>query len=103
MAQDSSAEPAQEAAPERPSAEVEACKKPYREAIDAIDLEIKNSYSPEQREYYLGRLKTLIALGRDHAHVSTEAGSFYGAVLVLSCWIAAGYFLGFREFKKSIS
>lgn len=59
MAQDSSAEPAQEAAPERPSAEVEACKKPYREAIDAIDLEIKNSYSPEQREYYLGRLKTL--------------------------------------------
>ena len=29
------------------------------DAIDAIDLEIQNSYTPEQREYYLGRLKAL--------------------------------------------
>lgn len=40
-------------------AEVEACKQQYRDAIDAIDLEIRNSYSPEQKEYYLGRLKEL--------------------------------------------
>ena len=40
-------------------AEVEACKRQYRDAIDAIDLEIRNSYSPEQKEYYLGRLKEL--------------------------------------------
>ncbi len=40
-------------------AEVEACKQQYRDAIDAIDLEIQNSYSPEQKEYYLGRLKAL--------------------------------------------
>lgn len=59
VAQDSSAGPAEEPAPERPRAEVEACKKQYRDAIDAIDLEISNSYSPEQREYYLGRLKAL--------------------------------------------
>jgi hypothetical protein len=39
--------------------EVEACKQQYRDAIDAIDLEIENSYSPEQKEYYLGRLKAL--------------------------------------------
>jgi hypothetical protein len=39
--------------------EVEACKQQYRDAIDAIDLEISNSYSPEQKEYYLGRLKAL--------------------------------------------
>ena len=41
------------------SAEVEACKQQYRDAIDAIDLEIQNSYTPEQKEYYLGRLKAL--------------------------------------------
>ena len=41
------------------TAEVEACKQQYRDAIDAIDLEIQNSYTPEQREYYLGRLKAL--------------------------------------------
>ena len=41
------------------NAEVEACKQQYRDAIDAIDLEIQNSYTPEQREYYLGRLKAL--------------------------------------------
>ncbi|MDJ0904563.1 MAG: hypothetical protein QNI96_00985 [Woeseiaceae bacterium] len=41
------------------NAEVEACKKQYRDAIDAIDLEIQNSYTPEQRDYYLGRLKAL--------------------------------------------
>lgn len=41
------------------NAEVEACKQQYRDAIDAIDLEIRNSYTPEQREYYLGRLKAL--------------------------------------------
>jgi hypothetical protein len=40
-------------------AEVEACKQQYRDAIDAIDLEIRNSYSPEQKDYYLGRLKEL--------------------------------------------
>ena len=39
--------------------EVEACKQQYRDAIDAIDLEIQNSYTPEQRDYYLGRLKAL--------------------------------------------
>lgn len=38
---------------------VEACKQQYRDAIDAIDLEIRNSYSSEQKEYYLGRLKAL--------------------------------------------
>lgn len=47
----------QEAA--RESAKVKACKQQYRDAIDAIDLEIQNSYTPEQREYYLGRLKAL--------------------------------------------
>ncbi len=41
------------------NAEVEACKQQYRDAIDAIDLEIQNSYTPEQKEYYLGRLKAL--------------------------------------------
>ena len=41
------------------SAEVRACKQKYRDAIDAIDLEIQNSYTPEQKEYYLGRLKAL--------------------------------------------
>lgn len=41
------------------NAEVEACKQQYRDAIDAIDLEIQNSYTPEQRDYYLGRLKAL--------------------------------------------
>ena len=41
------------------SAEVKACKQQYRDAIDAIDLEIQNSYSPEHREFYLGRLKAL--------------------------------------------
>ncbi len=41
------------------SAEVEACKQQYRDAIDAIDLEIQNSYTSEQRDYYLGRLKAL--------------------------------------------
>ena len=44
---------------ERESAEVKACKQQYRDAIDAIDLEIRNSYTPEQKEYYLGRLKAL--------------------------------------------
>jgi hypothetical protein len=39
--------------------EVEACKQQYRDAIDAIDLEIRDSYSPEQKDYYLGRLKAL--------------------------------------------
>lgn len=41
------------------NAKIEACKQQYRDAIDAIDLEIQNSYTPEQREYYLGRLKAL--------------------------------------------
>ena len=41
------------------TAEVQACKQKYRDAIDAIDLEIQNSYTPEQKEYYLGRLKAL--------------------------------------------
>ena len=50
---------AQEQAQKRQSAEVEACKQQYRDAIDAIDVEIQNSYSPDQREYYLGRLKAL--------------------------------------------
>lgn len=39
--------------------EVEACKQQYRDAIDAIDIEIQNSYAPEQKEYYLQRLKAL--------------------------------------------
>lgn len=41
------------------NAQVQACKQQYRDAIDAIDLEIRNSYTPEQREYYLSRLKAL--------------------------------------------
>ena len=41
------------------SEEIEACKQQYRDAIDAIDLEIQNSYTPEQRDYYLERLKAL--------------------------------------------
>ena len=41
------------------NAEVEACKQQYRDAIDAIDLEIQNSYTNEQRDYYLSRLKAL--------------------------------------------
>ena len=41
------------------NADIEACKQQYRDAIDAIDLEIQNSYTAEQREYYLGRLKAL--------------------------------------------
>ncbi len=44
---------------QRESAAVKACKQQYRDAIDAIDLEIQNSYTPEQKEYYLGRLKAL--------------------------------------------
>ena len=44
---------------QRQSAAVQACKQQYRDAIDAIDLEIQNSYTPEQKEYYLGRLKAL--------------------------------------------
>lgn len=41
------------------AARIQACKQRYRDAIDAIDLEIQNSYTPEQREYYLERLKAL--------------------------------------------
>jgi hypothetical protein len=41
------------------AAQIQACKQRYRDAIDAIDLEIQNSYTPEQREYYLERLKAL--------------------------------------------
>lgn len=41
------------------AAQIQACKQQYRDAIDAIDLEIQNSYTPEQREYYLERLKAL--------------------------------------------
>lgn len=41
------------------NAAVKACKQQYRDAIDAIDLEIRNSYTPEQRDYYLERLKAL--------------------------------------------
>jgi hypothetical protein len=41
------------------AAQVQACKQRYRDAIDAIDLEIQNSYTPEQRDYYLERLKAL--------------------------------------------
>jgi hypothetical protein len=44
---------------ERQSAEIRACKQKYRDAIDAIDIEIQNSYTPEQREYYLERLTAL--------------------------------------------
>lgn len=44
---------------QRQSLEVEACKQQFRDAIDAIDVEIQNSYTPEQREYYLERLKAL--------------------------------------------
>ena len=44
---------------QRQSAEVQACKQQYRDAIDAIDIEIQNSYAPEQRDYYLQRLKAL--------------------------------------------
>lgn len=44
---------------ERESAAVEACKQQYRDAIDAIDLEIQNSYTADQREYYLAQLTAL--------------------------------------------
>jgi hypothetical protein len=44
---------------QRRDQQVEACKQQYRDAIDAIDVEIQNSYTPEQRDYYLGRLKAL--------------------------------------------
>lgn len=44
---------------ERESAAVEACKQQYRDAIDAIDLEIQNSYTDDQREYYLAQLTAL--------------------------------------------
>ena len=50
---------AAEAQMRRESAEIRACKQQYRDAIDAIDLEIQNSYTPEQREYYLERLTAL--------------------------------------------
>ena len=43
----------------RESAEIKACKRQYREAIDAIDVEIRNSYTPEQKDYYQQRLKML--------------------------------------------
>ena len=59
-------EPEQDAeAPEPDSAAVQACKKRYRDAIDAIDLEIRNAYTPEQKDYYLGRLKVLTDQLRD--------------------------------------
>lgn len=44
---------------QRESAAVEACKQRYRDAIDAIDLEIQNSYTADQREYYLAQLTAL--------------------------------------------
>lgn len=44
---------------QRRAEKIQACKQKYRDAIDAIDLEIQNSYTPEQREYYLTRLKAM--------------------------------------------
>lgn len=44
---------------EPPSAERERCEKQARDAIDAIDLEIRRDSSPEQREEYLPRLREL--------------------------------------------
>lgn len=39
--------------------EVAACKKRYRDAIDAIDAEIASDYSPENAEQYKERLLAL--------------------------------------------
>lgn len=50
---------AREQEQQKESAAIRACKQKYRDAIDAIDLEIQNSYTPEQKEYYLERLKAL--------------------------------------------
>ena len=35
------------------------CKKKYRDAIDAIDTEMRLSYTPEQAEYYKQQLRAL--------------------------------------------
>lgn len=44
---------------EAPSEERERCEKQARDAIDAIDLEIRRDASREQREEYLPRLREL--------------------------------------------
>jgi len=52
--------PAAVDADETKSAEVVAqCKKKYRDAIDAIDAEIRLSYTPEQAEHYKQQLRGL--------------------------------------------
>ncbi len=42
-----------------PDASTAACKKRYRDAIDAIDAEIERDYSPEKGEQYKQRLLAL--------------------------------------------
>ena len=43
----------------RPRAEVEDCKEPHRDAIDAIEAEMLGGYSPEQGESYKQELRAL--------------------------------------------
>jgi hypothetical protein len=54
-------EPAEDATPEPPDtdANTSACKKRYRDAIDAIDAEIRSEYSPEKDDEYKQRLLEL--------------------------------------------
>lgn len=47
------------AKPDSAEADREACKKRYRNAIDAIDAEIGREYSPEKSEQYKQRLLDL--------------------------------------------
>jgi hypothetical protein len=52
--------------PEKPdSVAVVACKKPYRDAIDEIDAEMRRDYTPEQGEVYKERLRLLTERMRD--------------------------------------
>jgi hypothetical protein len=43
----------------KPDTNTSACKKRYRDAIDAIDAEISNEYSPDKSEEYKQRLLLL--------------------------------------------
>ena len=43
----------------RPDEQLDACKKRYRDQIDAIDAEIRTAFSPSQGDEYKARLKVL--------------------------------------------
>ncbi len=53
--------PQQDEAPSSPSEDRERCEKRARDAIDAIDLEIRRESSADQRDQYLPRLRELTA------------------------------------------